>query len=134
MLYFGCHREAGHYFWAPGMKSLSCYTPDCLPWRQVEPDLCPGFDPMRRWARRVENEGEALLHHKNGWTALSLWDRSVDDRGGCSSQFFAEGTFSFEEMVALARETFPEVWQRFRFEVRLAESVDKARARAKVAP
>lgn len=121
VFYFGCHREAGHYFWVPGMQ-YAWGVVRLIPWRSVDPTLCPGADPDPNVYRRTrpEVEGEALLHHKDGWTALSFWDRSVDERGGCNSQFFAEGTHTFEEMLALAREHFPEVMKRFAFEIRLA--------------
>ena len=37
-------------------------------------------------------QGEAIIHHKNGWTALSLWDSTIDTRPGCSSTYLAKGT------------------------------------------
>ena len=122
LLYFGCHRESGHFFWVPGMN----YARDAertLPWKRVDGVLCPGAgpDPDFPTARmtRPEVQGEAALHHKDGWTALAFWDRSVDERGGCNSIFFAEGVYDFEAMKRLAQEHFPEVWKRFRFKVRL---------------
>lgn len=130
VFYFGCHREAGHYWWRPGMRSLRSEETAGVPWGYwVDSILCPGYvknEPYRR--SKPEIEGEALLHHKDGWTALAFWDRSVDKRGGCNSNFFAEGTHSFDEMVKIAQEHFPEVWKRFPFEVRLAEESQKVAA------
>ena len=107
VLYFGCIGQPGHFMHvAPGRRDYNAATP----WGST-PDgtLCPDGE------RQVE--GIAVLHHKNGWTALSFWDRSVDKRGGCNSNFFADQVLSFDEMVALARERFPQVWSRFPFEV-----------------
>lgn len=60
----------------------------------------------------AEQAGIAKIHHKNGWTAIALWDRSVDTRGGCNSTYFAKGDFSFEEMVKMAKERFSERWKK----------------------
>ncbi len=64
-------------------------------------------------------EGEAVLHHKDGWTALSLWDSTIDTRPGCSSTYIAKGVFTFEEMVTLAKERFTERWNKMRVTVTL---------------
>lgn len=61
-----------------------------------------------------------MIHRRDGWTALSFWDRSIDKRGACNSNYFAEGTFTFEEMVALAKERFPDRWACMKFEVHLS--------------
>jgi hypothetical protein len=127
VFYFGCHREAGHYLWVPGMRHSR--DERLLPWKHLDGALCPGVgpDPKRYWERtRPEVEGEAALHHQGGWTALAFWDRSADHPGACNSVFFAEGTHSFEEMKRIAREQFPEVWRRFTFEVRLAQEAVEA--------
>jgi hypothetical protein len=122
--YFGCHRESGHFFWDEAMRH-AWDAERVIPWERVDGALCPGAsqDPDRWWERtRPEVEGEAALHHKDGWTALAFWDRSVDHRSACNSVFFAEGTHSFAEMVQIAGAHFPQVWGRFAFTVRLAES------------
>lgn len=64
-----------------------------------------------------DEEGRAVIHHKDGWTAMGFWDRSVDTRGGCNSVFFAEGTHDFAGMVAIANEKFPTIMRRFKFEI-----------------
>ena len=108
--YFGCIEHAGHYMWLPGPSSE--YRGDFLrtnPWGyEIDGGLCPAGK---------EVEGQALLHHKDGWTALSFWDRSVDHRGKCNSSFLAEGKHSFDEMLAIAREHFPSVIARFKFPI-----------------
>ena len=129
MFYFGPWNEAGHHF-----RNESGYS--------VQEDKIPGFpfghyggkvsvdgrlqpgcpDKSDRLQRRTrpEIEGEALLHHVDGWTALCFWDRSVDTRPGCNSNYFAEGTFTFEQMIDLAKTRFAHRWNKMKFEVRLA--------------
>jgi hypothetical protein len=113
--YFGCVDVAGHYMHAakaPRSLEERRAEHDVLysnPWgTEVDSGLCPSGP---------EIEGRALLHHKDGWTALSFWDRSVDSRGKCNSNFLAKGTFDFEKMLELARENFPHVMKRFKFEI-----------------
>ena len=40
-----------------------------------------GIERERWFYRGPQTQGEALLYHKQGWTAISFWDRSVDERG-----------------------------------------------------
>jgi hypothetical protein len=67
-------------------------------------------------------QGHAALHQKDGWTAICFWDRSEDKRGGCNSNFFAHGIFTFDEMVQISKEIFPTVWARFNFPVILVQN------------
>lgn len=117
--YFGCWLHPGHFFFEPGMKraprevarsrhSSDRDQPQIVPWGYgVDGQLCP----------RRGRQGEALVHHRDGWTALAFWDRSVDDRGGSNSVFLFEATLDFPAALAKARETFPEVFARFDFDV-----------------
>lgn len=106
VFYFGCYQRSGHFFWSPGMRN-DWHAEKAIPWEHVDGVLCPGStgDPNRpTWEmKRPQVQGEAALHRKDGWTALAFWDRSVDERGGCNSMLFAEGTHSFEEMVSPPR-------------------------------
>jgi hypothetical protein len=123
MFYFGPWDQPGHFFFSEGGYSSSREAESVIPWKDYEVDgvLQPGCVLERdRWVRKgPENEGEALLHHKGGWTALSFWDRSVDKRGACNSTYFAEGTFTFAEMVEMAKARFAVRWNKMRFEVKL---------------
>lgn len=116
VFYFGCCSESGHYLWRPGPRPYLCDGATLRhgqPWgARIDASLC---------VRGVQVEGLALIHHKDGWTALAFWDRSVDTRPGSNSVFLADGTHTFDQMVAIAKEHFPTVWQRFKFDVRLAE-------------
>lgn len=129
MYYFGPLNESGHFlFRENGQKVGSWMMSDIgIPWKGEEIDgpLQPGHpDPADRLQRRTRPmcEGEALIHYKDGWTALSIWDFSVDTRPGCSSTYISKGTFTFEQMVELAKAHFTERWNKMRFEVRLADA------------
>lgn len=108
--YFGCIDRPGHYMHGPrGYDREADRFTEGNPWGyKIDGRLCPSGP---------EVEGRALVHHKDGWTALSFWDRSVDRRGKCNSNFLAEGTFTFAEMIELARQHFPKVVARFSFPI-----------------
>ena len=107
--YFGCVKESGHYLW------IDLYDRDrklfrSQPWGDhLDCELCPSG---------VQVEGVARHHHKEGWTAIAFYDRSVDTRGNSNSAFIAEGTYTFDGMVTAAKAQWPEVWARFTFEVK----------------
>lgn len=108
VFYFGCIGGAGHYMHAAN-GSTDWKFMESNPWgKHIDTGLCPAGP---------EIEGQSLIHHKDGWTALSFWDRSVDKRGKCNSSFLAEGDFDFEQMVQLAKEHFPSVMARFKFPI-----------------
>lgn len=130
--FFGVgNRQAGHH-WLPASRyrqDADPYGPTGCPWgdRQVDSILCRQAPRLRAgdYSRAHEVEGLARLHHKDGWTAIAYWDRSgADQRSGCNSNFVAEGTFTFDEMMRLARHHFPHIIERTRgkFEIRLEES------------
>jgi hypothetical protein len=112
--YFGCWHGAGHYLHTPGGNTMSeRRIPEDFPIEHRALDACllPPNQP--------QTEGLATLCHLNGWTILAFWDRSVDTRPGCNSAFLARGTYTFETMVGIAKDQFFEVWNRFKFDVRL---------------
>ncbi len=126
MYYFGCVERAGHFLWDKSLsgRSLSSEKEPSLPWNpdrgEVDGVLQHHSDECKKRAYcgcGSSTEGKALVHHKNGWTALSFWDRSVDSRGGCNSTFFAQGDFTFDDMVQLAKVNFPSIWNRYKFSV-----------------
>jgi len=114
IFHYGCaNNSKGHYVHTG--KGLNPYGPEknsfleTNPWGyEVDSGLCP---------KGPEIAGRALIHHKDGWTAMSFWDRSVDTRGKSNSNFFAEGTHTFDEMVAIAKEHFTEIMARFTFPI-----------------
>jgi len=110
MFYFGCWNGLrGHYLHKARGFEVSI---ERTPWgRSIDGMLAPA-------GPRVQ--GLATLAHKGGWTALAFWDNTVDQRPGSNSAFLVEGIKTFDEMVAMAKETFPEVWGRFPFKIQPA--------------
>lgn len=120
--YFGCIERAGHYLFEPPEKSAHRYA--TTPWGphpdgSLAPHENPRCDFVKKFfgCRCSQTQGIAALHHKEGWTALAFWDRSVDSRMGCNSNFLVEGTFTFDEMIELARQHFPTIMIRFKFPI-----------------
>jgi hypothetical protein len=114
--YFGCWRDVGHYFFGPHMARLGRdeRAESIVPWGYGVEKLA------NKWSRRhidPETEGLALLHHLDGWTALAFPDFSVDSRGGSKSVFVFEAILDYDAALARARELFPEVFERYSFEI-----------------
>jgi hypothetical protein len=61
---------------------------------------------------KPEVEGEAALHHIDGWTLLSWWDRTVDSRGACNSNVVAKGTHSYATMLEIIKVQMPNLIER----------------------
>jgi hypothetical protein len=66
----------------------------------------------------------SYVTHKDGWTAIAFWDRSLDKRPGSSSAFILEGTHSFEDMLETAREKFADIFARLTFEITKGRSCE----------
>lgn len=117
--YFGCWKEAGHFFWVPGMRhlprSVGRWYPD-TPWEnQIDGKLTPGkrgHNGRLISHRPPPPQSQAALHHKDGWTALAMHDYSVDSRGASNAAFFFDEILDAGEACAKAAFTFPEVWAR----------------------
>lgn len=119
MFYFGPWDVAGHY-----MRSDN-YPPQDL----KESRAISHFTAGNPWGYRIDGglcpdtgEGLALLHQKDGWTVLSFRDYTVDIRFGSNSNYLAEGTFTFEQMVEMAKTRFAYRWNMMKFEVKLIET------------
>lgn len=113
MFYFGPWDEAGHYLFIEGGRSVTDELRGSFPFNEWKGDIDGALQPQDG----SQDEGVALVHHKDGWTALSFWDRSVDTRPGSNSNYFAEGDFIFNEMVEMAKTRFAERWGKMKFEV-----------------
>lgn len=111
--YFGCVDRAGHYLFTP-RGEVDYARIRSTPWPGgVDGVLCPAAHPWRD----NQPEGVAKLHHKDGWTALAFWDRSVDRRPNSNSVFLVDATLTFEQMVVEATANFPKVFARFGFPI-----------------
>lgn len=127
VFYFGDGRNAGqdtgpgHYLLSAegvidgGLVSLDHEQPARIPWslREMDHRLATVPDVMRDSQHGEEQpEGIACLHHRDGWTAISFWDRTGDERGGTCSILIVEGVLDTAAMLALFAEQFPRVWAR----------------------
>jgi len=114
MFYFGPWDQAGHYLRGETVakdleerRALSRFQ-HTNPWGlSIDGGLCP----------KNGGQGYAVLHHKDGWTAMAFWDFTVDTRPGSNSTYLAEGTFTFEEMVEMAKRRFAYRWNKINFAV-----------------
>lgn len=132
MFYFGPWDRAGHYFFDESGYSVDERNIDLFPFGHgrslipvdgiLQPHTC-GRSPRDCHKGTCAPQGQSLIHHIQGWTALSFWDSSVDTRSGCNSSYFAEGTFTFDEMVAMAKERFAYRWNKMPFKVFLSDKV-----------
>jgi len=117
-IYFGCHRQSGHYTFSEGMRPLIK--------RYGSKDLSR-FDGMLP-PQTDTTPYIATVSRLGGWglTALAFWDYSVNKRGGCNSIIFAPSlTISPDELLAEAQERFPEVFGRLPQPVRLLNGKEK---------
>lgn len=108
VLYFGCIGGAGHYLHDDRTRRHFRRDAQGQPWDAIDGSLCPPGPQL---------EGRALVHHRDGWTALAFWDRSVDHRGNSNSAFFIDATVDFPDALQAAKDAWPEVFARFTFEV-----------------
>lgn len=113
--YFGTFERPGHYLRDASWKTINPENPHQgvdkivwgpLPWKDIDGGLQP----------QCGGQGEALLHHKDGWTALAFAN-DTDDRRGGNSAFFFDAELDFDQALAAARERFPHVVERFAFEI-----------------
>ena len=127
MFYFGPWDRAGHFLVDENGNGIYGSDRGTLPWVQGQMDgaLQPHFRDCAKnnsYRDRFCNcssgeQGVALVHHKGGWTAMAFWDRSVDNRGASNSVYLAEGIFTFDEMVELAKTRFAYRWNKMSFPV-----------------
>lgn len=113
VFYFGCWSRSGHAMWTPNGE-----VREGGPWSYSTLDAAPLDSHGRNTGRGLvpadpeQQEGVWRLTHKDGWTALGAWDRSVDTRRGSVSVFVAEGTHGELDMLRITSTAFPSVWDR----------------------
>lgn len=109
--YFGVQGEMGRYLYVGQRRFNERYLPDDFP---VAPYVLDGrlLPPML-----PKVQGRAELIHCQEWIILTFWDSSFDARSGASSTFIIRGFVSFGGAVHIAKTSYPQVWDRFTFEV-----------------
>ena len=114
--FFGCWDRAGHFLHEPGGRAP--HRPNLGPLGNgdvLDGGFTPGpHRPSYSEKRNPEDETAVSLTQFQGWTILSMWDRTVDKRGACNAEFVAEGLHDLAEMWALAREHFPQIVARLK--------------------
>jgi len=120
VIYFGA-KPMGHHFHGDPEIIKQC------PWRPADIDARIVKNAVKDL---LENQGKCVLVIKSDmfreWTLIQFWDRTGDSRGNSNSSFIAPGELTFEEVVARAKETFPELFKRFTFELTLIKEVKNA--------
>lgn len=91
-----CSNGKRHHNWPGGeyFRFFGC---------NIERELQPDHLEARRLYQEPEPQSVAAIHYVAGWTAMSMWDRSADNRGGCNANFFFLGELSFDEALEQAR-------------------------------
>lgn len=127
MFYFGPWDQPGHYLVDESGYGVRSENRGSFPWHEMgyggKPHIDGNLQPRGKASQYANHrgpelpQGVAALHHLDGWTALCFWDRSVDTRGACNSNYFAEGTFTFEQMVEMAKSRFAHRWNKMKFAV-----------------
>jgi len=116
-LYFGCHGEAGHYLWSPGMRKEYHHPLS----RKFDGALCP-VETKEHVAALLSRIGAF------GYSALAFWDYTVDKRAASNSIFFAPSLTASAATIILGAQTyFPQVWQRLPNGLTLHSSCDVLR-------
>jgi hypothetical protein len=119
VFYFGSTGDGHHLIDKDGDKFYGA-SKVFTPWGSY-PDgtLCPEGLVLRNLGEKsnAQPEGKALLHHKDGWTAVGFWDRSGDTRWNSNSNFLVRGTYTFDEMLALAKTQFPGIFAVIKFPI-----------------
>ena len=105
--YFGCpNNEAGHFLFKPRNGTIEKV-------RRHEVDtperFFDGIDAVLAPKGINQRQSHAALRFIDGFTAIALWDRSVDSRFDSNAAFLFEGKHSFEDALHFAREFFPAI-------------------------
>jgi hypothetical protein len=110
MVYAGVHprRTSGHFAWTEEWRAPEYKAAFPFGYTELE-RYAPNSRPGRETPREDQVQSVAVVRQDRGWTVLAMWDRSGDCRHGSNSAFFAPGHLTGEEVLALARELFPEV-------------------------
>lgn len=109
--YFGYSEHGGHGYSGPrGAMVLHDERELLIPGALIDTGFCPK-------TTGYEDQGIALMRYHGDWTVMSFWDRSGDKRHQSNSNFIYRGKCSFDEMCALAKLEFPDIWKRFTFPI-----------------
>ena len=109
-MFFGCTGQPGHHFHC---KSDRRFNYDKTPWGAK---LDGGLLTDNYYQADTSVTGKVAVVRKDGWTAMSFWDRSGgDSRAGCSSTFLAHAELGAITLLELAKVQWPEIFSRAGF-------------------
>lgn len=100
VLYFGCIGDVGHYLHSkrnPRIRWTETAWGD-----KIDTGVFP----------KPSTTGVLYTDRRGGWTAIAVWDNSVDRRPGSHSTFVVAADVNTEELLRLAKEQWPEVFSR----------------------
>lgn len=119
--YFGCWQTSGHYLYHEDLRRIGYTGERSLPFsmRILDAGLLP-----EGAGSQVEGQANYALisTQSETWSIVSFWDRSGDKRLSSNSAFIVKGHFNFSEVIEIAKQRFPRIWERFPFEVKLRVS------------
>lgn len=141
ILFYGCwtspdgHSDTGHYFRAKNGDRLSSGQR----WRTLESLVPWGLKVDGFLAPRTTNGAQAVNgivgYHQaiswvdcpgeEAWSLISWWDNSVDDRPGSNCAFMVNRRASLREILAEARDAFPQIFLRFKYPIVLPASTQQ---------
>lgn len=113
--------DAGHYCVSADGRS-ACQGVR-TPWADVAGPLGDATATRAAWPEghdgygcwrypTAQPEGLARVVRKDGWTLVSLWDRSADHRHGSHASFALPADLEPASALETARELFPAVFER----------------------
>ena len=124
--YFGvANGDCGHFCYEKPWTQIGYSTRNTFsPWKYYDLDgkLAPVLNPEKAnpetnkyyyLDRKEAPQGQVKVHHKDGWTALSFWDRTQDPRGASNSSFLIDKIVDFKEGIELAQASWPQLFKRF---------------------
>lgn len=114
VIFFGCdslpgHYNPGHYVKDRQDPRRSYYT---QPFKGTN-----GLDGGLLEEAKIPDvaDGRCIVVRRHGWTVIAFWDRSGDSRGASNSAFMVSCDAPAEEILAAAREQWPEIFARPNF-------------------
>lgn len=118
--------EKGHYAYLPGGQHVYMVHGNGVensPWGTsnafsrdplIDGVIMDAMSPRAKGSYAMREEPEGLRYHfqKSGWTLVSWWDRSGDQRNGSCAGFAMKGLYTADEAETYARKMFPTVFER----------------------
>lgn len=114
MYYVGCHGDSGHYLWDEDQNYIRWDKTNEL--QPFGSHLDGDFTPVAV-NRFIQGNGVIRFTQQSGWSIINFWDNSIDDRPGSHSLFLINKICDVAEVLSSAKNRFPWVFNRFKFEI-----------------